>query len=93
MMAKKISLTTIARLTAATTNYIRATHKDVYQAAAEKRANNLIGRLASWQQTYKNYWRADDKDRPFFHAADAGLPVVSLLNATTPWPVARKYAG
>ena len=24
-------------------------------------------------------WRADDKDRPFFHAADAGLPVVSLL--------------
>ena len=25
------------------------------------------------------YWRADDKERPFFHAADAGLPVVSLI--------------
>ena len=28
---------------------------------------------------HTNYWRADDGDRPFFHAADAGLPVVSLL--------------
>ena len=65
-------------LTAAT-ELFRVTHKEIYQAAAEKRANNLINRLASWQN-YKNYWRADDKDRPFFHAADAGLPVVSLLN-------------
>jgi hypothetical protein len=30
--------------------------------------------------TYKNFWRADDAERPFFHAADAGLPVVSLVN-------------
>jgi hypothetical protein len=28
---------------------------------------------------YNNYWRADDGDRPFFHASDAGFPVVSLL--------------
>ncbi|HZY40177.1 MAG TPA: glycoside hydrolase family 9 protein [Mucilaginibacter sp.] len=63
----------------AATELFRVTQKDVYQKAAEKRANNLINRLASWQ-SYRNYWRADDKDRPFFHAADAGLPVVSLLN-------------
>jgi hypothetical protein len=28
---------------------------------------------------YRNYWRADEADRPFFHASDAGLPLVSLL--------------
>jgi len=28
---------------------------------------------------YKNYWRADDGERPFFHASDGGFPVVSLL--------------
>jgi len=65
-------------LTAATELY-KVTHKDVYQKAAEKRATQLLNRLAAWNN-YKNYWRADDKDRPFFHAADAGLPVVSLLN-------------
>src|SRR6185503_9128491 len=64
---------------AAATELFRVTHNDVYQKAAERRANNLINRLASWKN-YKNYWRADGRDRPFFHAADAGLPVVSLLN-------------
>src|SRR4030042_1114105 len=29
---------------------------------------------------HKDYWRADDGDRPFFHPADAGLPLVSLIN-------------
>ena len=52
--------------------------KDRYKAAADKRANSLIGRLTSGGG-YKNYLRADDGDRPFFHAADAGYPVVSLL--------------
>lgn len=65
-------------LTAAT-ELFRVTHKDIYQRAAEKRANSLINRLTGWK-SYQNYWSADDKDRPFFHAADAGLPVVSLLN-------------
>jgi len=64
-------------LSAATELY-KVTHKEVYQKAAEKRVGQLINRLSSWRN-YKNYWRADDKDRPFFHAADAGLPVVSLL--------------
>jgi hypothetical protein len=34
--------------------------------------------LSSWK-SYKDFWRADNKDRPFFHPADAGLPVTSLV--------------
>ncbi|HVO62564.1 MAG TPA: glycoside hydrolase family 9 protein [Terriglobales bacterium] len=64
-------------LTAAT-ELFRATKKDEYKAAADRRATNLMSRLISGGP-YHDYWRADDKDRPFFHASDAGLPVVSLL--------------
>ncbi len=64
-------------LSAATELY-KVAHKDLYKRAAEKRANSLLNRLSSWH-SYKNYWRADDTDRPFFHASDAGLPIVSLL--------------
>ena len=60
----------------------KATDKNIYKAAADKRAKSLMNRVVS-NESYKNYWRADDKDRPFFHAADAGLPVVSLLNYAT----------
>jgi peroxiredoxin len=64
-------------LSAATELY-NATHKDHYKSYAQARAAALLGRLTSWKG-FSDYWRADDKDRPFFHAADAGLPVVSLL--------------
>lgn len=63
---------------AAATELYKATKKEIYKKAADKRAENLTARLTSWKN-YKNYWRADDGDRPFFHAADAGLPVVALL--------------
>ncbi|MDB5089408.1 MAG: glycoside hydrolase [Mucilaginibacter sp.] len=62
----------------AATELYKATKKDVYKAAAAKRAASIMGRLVTWKN-YKNYFRADDKDRPFFHPSDAGLPVVSLL--------------
>lgn len=62
----------------AATELYKATRRVEYQAAAEKRADQLIGRLGSWGN-YTNYWRADNTDRPFFHPADAGLPLVSLL--------------
>jgi hypothetical protein len=64
-------------LTAATELY-KATKKPVYKAAADKRAASLMSRLIT-DGGYTNYWRADDAVRPFFHASDAGLPVVSLL--------------
>ena len=64
-------------LTAATELY-KSTKKETYRQAADKRAQNLLNRLSSWK-TYRDYWRADDQDRPFFHPSDAGLPVVSLM--------------
>lgn len=64
-------------LTAATELY-RATKKARYKAAADRRAKSLLARL-TLSGSYQNYWRADDRDRSFFHATDAGFPVVSLL--------------
>lgn len=61
----------------AATELYKATKQDKYKQAADKRATNLVNRLIS-SGTFKNYWRADDGDRPFFHAADAGMPVVAL---------------
>jgi hypothetical protein len=63
----------------AATELFKVTKKPVYKLAADKRATNLMNRLTSLG-AYKNFWRANDADRPFFHAADAGLPVVSLIN-------------
>lgn len=62
----------------AATELYKATGKSVYLDAAGVRADRLMDRLTNWKD-YSNYWRADDKDRPFFNPADAGLPVVSLL--------------
>ena len=49
--------------------------KSTYLDAARKRAEHLIGRLSD--DGY--FWSDNDKTRPFFHASDAGLPVVALL--------------
>ncbi|WP_019856195.1 glycoside hydrolase family 9 protein [Actinopolyspora mortivallis] len=56
----------------------KATHDDTYRAEADERAEALTNRLTSWRG-HRDYWRADDGDRPYFHPSDAGLPVVSLL--------------
>jgi Glycosyl hydrolase family 9/Cellulase N-terminal ig-like domain len=63
---------------AAATELFRATKKPIYKEAADRRAKSLMARLIS-SGAYQNYWRADDGSRPFFHASDAGFPVVSLL--------------
>lgn len=63
---------------AAATELYRATKKDTYKAAADRRAKSLMARQIT-DRGYRNYWRADDGTRPFFHASDGGLPVVSLL--------------
>ncbi len=65
-------------LLAASELYI-STSKDIYRKSADVRADNLCDRLSSGFGK-KNWWRADDKgERPFYHASDAGLPVISLL--------------
>ncbi len=64
-------------LSAATELY-KTTKKSRYMQAADKRARQLLNRLSSWG-AYTDYWRADDKDRPFFHPSDAGLPLISLI--------------
>jgi MYXO-CTERM domain-containing protein len=51
-----------------------ATGEESYRDEARKRMTNLSGRM-----TPGGYFRADDSTRPFWHAADAGLPVVALV--------------
>jgi len=60
-------------LLAATELWI-ATDSAYYGDQARMRAGNLAGRL-----TAAGYFRADDGRRPFWHASDAGLPVVALI--------------
>jgi hypothetical protein len=62
----------------AATELAIATRKKIYKWNADGRATSLLSRLASWND-YHDYWRADNEDRPFFHAADAGMPVVALI--------------
>jgi hypothetical protein len=52
-----------------------ATGLSKYMTAARERAEHLIDRLSD--EGY--FWSDNDKTRPFFHASDAGLPVVALL--------------
>jgi Glycosyl hydrolase family 9/Cellulase N-terminal ig-like domain len=63
---------------AAATELYRTTHNGKYKQAADRRARSLMARQVS-AGSYRNYWRADDGQRPFFHASDGGFPVVSLL--------------
>ena len=63
----------------AATELYRASHEDQYRIAASIRAKSLVARLTTTGD-WRDYWRADAHTRPFFHPADAGLPVISLLN-------------
>ena len=61
-------------LLAATELYV-ATEKVDYLTDARARAKNLIKRLSD--DGY--FWSDDSKTRPFWHASDAGLPLVALV--------------
>jgi len=63
----------------AASELFRATKAGKYKEAADKRALRLMARLKE-NGKHNGYWRADDGDRPFFHPADAGLPLISLVN-------------
>jgi hypothetical protein len=62
----------------AATELYSASHDEAYRAAADVRAKQLMARLTTSGQ-WHDYWRADAGTRPYFHPADAGLPVISLL--------------
>jgi hypothetical protein len=51
----------------------KATGKELYQKEARVRSENLHKRLAP-----AGYFIANDSSRPFWHAADAGLPIIAL---------------
>jgi hypothetical protein len=51
----------------------KTTREDAYLKAASARATHLADRL-----TEQGWWRSDDGTRPFYHAADAGLPILVL---------------
>jgi hypothetical protein len=53
------------------------TQKSIYLDAAQARATSLVGRLSS-----EGYFIADGAARPYWHASDAGLPVVALVRYT-----------
>lgn len=57
----------------AATELWMATGEMLYQQEARRRAGNLVHRL-----TPAGYFIANDGSRPFWHASDAGLPVVAL---------------
>ncbi len=49
------------------------TDSSLYRDEARKRAHNLAKRISPG-----GYFIADDQSRPFWHASDAGLPVIAL---------------
>jgi hypothetical protein len=56
--------------------YLKA--PEAYLHAARRRADSLRGRLATDAEG-RRYWLAGAGDRPYYHAAEAGLPVMALL--------------
>lgn len=57
----------------------KATGEAEFLPEARSRAASLCARLAK-DEKYQGWWRADGKgERPFWHAVEAGLPVVALL--------------
>lgn len=64
----------------AATELSRATGERGHREAARTRARSLLGRLSEGHG-YAGWWRADaDGKRPFFHAAEEGMPIVALVD-------------
>ena len=59
----------------AATELFEATGKEEYIKAAQERAQSLCNRLS--KDGY--FWSDDAKTRPFWHASDAGLPLIALI--------------
>ena len=63
----------------AATELYDATRREEYRAAAAAEGFSLDGSAGQWTEKWHDYWRADEGTRPYFHPADAGLPLVSLM--------------
>lgn len=61
----------------AATELFNATQKPEYLAHARKRAENLANRITK-NNKYTGWFLADDGTRPYFHAAEAGYPLIAL---------------
>ena len=59
----------------AATELFEATGKEEYIKTAQERAQSLCNRLS--KDGY--FWSDDAKTRPFWHASDAGLPLIALI--------------
>ncbi len=66
------------QLTALTELY-KATLDPYYAHKARQKAEDLMAAQVSYEK-WQDYWQVNDEGRPFFHAADAGLPIVALMN-------------
>ncbi len=63
----------------AATELYRSTQQDLFLTQARNWASALITRQHSDEQ-WQHFWSANaDGSRPYFHAAEAGLPVIALL--------------
>ena len=63
----------------AATELFYATDDDKYLHAARKRMHQLTRRLSN-DENARGFWLADSAtNRPYFHAAEAGLPIISLV--------------
>lgn len=58
----------------------KATGEENYLLGARLRADKLTNRMMT-DSRCKNWLRADDKgDRPYFHGAEAGLPIIAMVH-------------
>jgi len=64
---------------AAVTELYKATGEYVYRYKGRKLSGRILERMVDMGPD-QGYFSVDGTGRPFFHAADAGMPVIALLN-------------
>jgi hypothetical protein len=63
----------------AATELFKACKDEYFFKAARIRVKKLLDRISS-DENYSGFWRADEYGaRPYFHAVEAGLPLISLI--------------
>jgi hypothetical protein len=65
------------------------TREPRYAEVAQRRADRLVNRLRPEARPHGSFYCDDDGQRPFFHAVEAGLPVIALLRWAEVFPAER----